>query len=169
MCLREGPPPVFIDIGGARTPFLDDLFGETIADTIRSLGGYPPLHADADSAFGFSCPSIDHGYLINSFSSVWAFCVFLLAFVAGILFPFRRRVALILLGSGVILSLLDIGTRLVGYRAGSKRDLMIDGLPGQLAANALFQLVLPCVVAFALMRLALFVRRLLCGRSEAQT
>jgi hypothetical protein len=43
MCLREGPPPVFIDVGGARSPFLDDLFGETLADAVRSLVGAPPF------------------------------------------------------------------------------------------------------------------------------
>jgi hypothetical protein len=106
---------------------------------------------------------MDSGYLISAFSSLWAYCVFLLAVAAGLLFRFRRKVALALLGSGVILSLLDTGIRVAGNRAGPRRDMMLEGLPGQLAANALFQLALPCIIAFALIQLALLARRLLPG------
>lgn len=166
MCLREGPPPVFIDIGGTQSPFLDDLFGETIADVLRGFFGFPQLHSHSRSHNGFGfidCPHMDSGYLINAFSSVWAFCVLLLAITSGFMLLHHKRVALALLGNGFILSLLDTGTRLAGYSAGPRRDMMLENLPGQLAANALFQLALPCLAALALMRLAMLVRRLLAG------
>lgn len=109
---------------------------------------------------------MDSGYLITAFSSVWAFCVVLLALAGGFMFPLRKKLAVILLGSGAILSLLDTGLRVAGQRSGPRRDMMIDGLPGQLAANSLFQLALPCLAGLALIGLALLAGRLVRGRSR---
>ena len=173
MCLRGPPPPVFIDVGGAQTFFLDDLFGRTLADAIRALVGYPPLHSTAaDPGFFASCPSRDPSYLASSFSSLWAFAIPLLAFAAGLVFPLRKRLALALLGGGVLVSLLDTGIRLageLGSARGERRDLLLHGLPGQLIANACFQLLLPCLAGFAFMRLALLARRLLPRRPDARS
>jgi hypothetical protein len=167
MCLRGPPPPVFIDGGGSQTLFLDDLFGWTLADRLRSLGGYRSLHAYADNPYGFLCGSPD-SYLSCSFSSLWSIGVFLLSFTAGMTLSFRKKTAFAILGTGIVVSLLDTGVRFAhrfGRGPDEYRDMMVDGLSRQLGANLLFQMVLPFAAAVLLMRLGRTMRGLLTKES----
>ena len=166
MCLRGSPPPVFLDGGRPGTTFLDDLFGWTLADRLRALGGQQPSHAQFDNPFGLLCGGSD-SYLSCCFSSLWSFGVVLLAFAAGVLLPSRKKTAFAMLGAGAGASLLVIGIRVAaraswGDRAsGPYRDRMFEVLPVQLAANLLFQVLLPFAVGLLLVRIGAAMRRLL--------
>jgi hypothetical protein len=160
MCLRGSPPPVFIDGGGSQTPFLDDLVGWTLADRLRALVGYRPLHGLADNPYGLICGGPD-SYLSTSFSSVWALGVFLFSLAAGFIFSSRRKSALAILASAAAVSLLDTGIRVAARLDRGEpeyRDSMLGALPAQLAANLLFQILLPFAFALLLVHIARAMR-----------
>jgi hypothetical protein len=161
MCSRVAGTPVFVH-GDASGTFLDDLLGWTISDRLRPLIGHPPLH-DLSSPYGLICDPPD-SFLSVSFSSFWAFAAFLLALGAGFSFWFSRKAALASLAAALVVSLADTGIRVAARldRGGPlDHEMMIAGLPAQLAANLLFQILLPFACAYLLDRLGSAVRKLL--------
>jgi hypothetical protein len=97
-------------------------------------------------------------------SSVWAFLIVVIAFAAGITFPFKRRIAWWMLGVGAAISLLDAGVRF-GHRyaryPAAIRELMISWLPGQIVADIIFQFAVPFGAGLVIALLADGVRSLL--------
>jgi len=159
MCLRSGPDPVFMDPGWRGGTFLDDLIGMSEADRLRLWLGYRPVRATFSSPYGLPC-GID-SYLACCFSSPWALGVFLLSCAAGATLPSQRKTALLMLGAGAIISLLDTGIR-VSRRAeqGIIRDRIMEVLPIQIGVNFVFQILLPVGMAFIVTHSARTVRRL---------
>ena len=161
MCLCARPSPIYIRPDDYPQPFLNDVFGYRLADNIRSLFG-PRLHPD--SPYGYICSCGGDSYLSAALSSVWAFLVVVIAFTAGITFPFKRRTAWWMLGVGGAISLLDAGLRF-GHRyaryPADIRELMISWLPGQIVADVVFQFAVPFGVGLAIALLTDGVRSLL--------
>jgi len=154
MCSRGSPLPVFID-GGEPTLLLDDLFGWTLADHLRSITGYRPLHVQT-GPYGIMCGDPD-SYLSIAISSMWGLGVLLLSLAAGMIFSARKKTAFAILGAGAAISLLDTGIRVtdrLGRLAAVYREMMIGALPGQLVANLLIQIMLPFAAALLIARLA---------------
>ena len=149
MCSCGPPPPVFMKPRDWPSLFLDDLVGRQLADDIRSLFG---RRLYDDGPYGMVCSCGGDSYLAASLSSVWALLVFLVAFGAGLAFRSKKRVAWWMLGSAATVSLLDIGVRVVRRleHPAPYRDLMLDRLPEQIIANAIFQFALPFVAGLAL-------------------
>jgi len=164
MCLRSGPPAVFLDGGRPGTPFLDDLIGWSLADRLRSLGGNAPLDGRRDNPYALMCGGPD-SYLACAFSSPWALGVLLVSFAAGLMPSSRRKTAFAILGGGAAVSLMVTGIRVAGHEPGIYRDRVFEVLPIQLAANLLFQTVLPFAVALLLVRIGALLRGGLAGKS----
>jgi hypothetical protein len=173
MCMCGPPSPVFLDFGGAKSLFLDDLLGRKLADGLRALVGQRPVHVLPDpvasprtagiaqpapvvsNSYGFVCGCGGDSYLATSFSSLCSFGIVLLAIAAGFMLRSSRKRALWMVGLGAAISLADTGVRMAHRwnRAPGYSDMMLAHLPVQLASNFLFQLTLPFGIAFLLARL----------------
>lgn len=151
MCVCGPPPPVFMKPGDIASPLLDDWIGSHWGSSIRALLTPPDTHAKAQ-AFFCGC---DSGYLISSFSSLWALLACLLAIGAGLAFASRRATAFCMLGAGILISAVDTGLRLLQLldMPAAFRETMIGNLPSQILANALFQFAIPFAVGWAVAQL----------------
>ncbi|MFL6728596.1 MAG: hypothetical protein ACJ8E3_04015 [Sphingomicrobium sp.] len=140
------------------SPFLDDWLGRPLADGLRSLIAPHPHH---DSPYGIICSCGGGSYLEASFSSLWAFLVLLIAFTAGLTFPFKKKIAWWMLAIGAAVSLLDTGIRVIHRleRVGAYREIMMDRLPSQILANLLFQFAVPFFAGLAVALIAEGLRR----------
>lgn len=157
MCLRGPPPPVFMTPSRFRTPFLDDLIGHDRAESLRLAIG---LNTPRNDFFGSTCV-FNESYLESSLSSLWAFLVVLIVFIAGLKFRSGRRIAWLTLGGSVAVSLIDTGFRVyqrIGYRGGYG-GVMMHNLPSQLVANIVIQFAIPFAAGLALSTLIAAVSR----------
>lgn len=145
MCLCE-QGPVFTKPHGWPSPLLTDVFGEQLSDQIRLAFG---VAVPDRGPYGYVICGCGDGYLAASLSSVWVLVVMLLAFAGGVTFRRHRHVALGMLGSAVMVSLIDTGWRFasIGSRSPEKAEAMARFLPAQLTANLLFQITAPAAVA----------------------
>ena len=164
MCSCGPPSPVFLKPPDWPSPFLNDLVGAQLADKLRSLFGTP---SHPDSPYGIICSCGGDSYLGASLSSLWAFLVVLISFTAGMTFLFKKKVAYWMLGIGAAVSILDTGIR-VAHRLGRPApysQIMVGNLPGQIAANAVFQFAVPLAAGFTVALLAEGLRRLVAAGS----
>jgi hypothetical protein len=146
--------------GGWPSPFLDDVFGRQLADNIRSLFG-PPPHSDNPYGRMAFC-DCGNNYLGASISSLWALLVVIIAFAAGMTFQFKKKLARWMLATGVLISVLDSAIRFsLKYNRypTDVRQMMVDGLPGQVIANIVFQFAVPFAAGLLVALFADGVRR----------
>jgi hypothetical protein len=133
--------PIYLDGGGSQTPFLEDVLGRRL------------IHGPPENPYGIAGFCTESSYLAASFSSLWALAVVLLAFVAGMTFRFRRRVALWMLALGAVFSMFHFLFRFateLDRRPEVVKDLMWGHLAGQLLSNGIFQMGIPFVVGLIL-------------------
>jgi hypothetical protein len=129
--------------GGWPSPFLDDVLGRQLADDIRSLFAARP---ESHNPYGRMLCDCGNSYLGASISSVWALLVVIIAFAAGMTFQFKKKLARWILGTGVVISVLDSAIRFTlryNRYPTDVRQMMVDGLPGQVIANIVFQFAVP--------------------------
>jgi len=159
MCSCGPPSPVFVKPGGWPSPFLDDVFGRQLADNIRLLFGARPHF---DNPYARMLCDCGNSYLGASLSSIWALLVVITSFVAGMTFPFKKKLARWMIGIGGTVSLLDTAIRFVAkYNRYPPeiREMMMSGLPGQILANIVFQFAIPFGTGLVIAFLAEGLRR----------
>jgi hypothetical protein len=139
------------------------VFGRQLADNIRTLFA-PTLHPKPTRPYEMICSCGGDSYIAASISSLWALLVVLIAFTAGLTFPFKRRIAGWMLCTGAVISVLDTGMRSAHhyqYYPPDGRQMMIDGLPGQLVANCVFQFGVPFPVGLIIALLSEGLKQLI--------